>query len=62
MIHIELLKESDKGKTVIYSPFDFSKPDKGIITGWDEKYIFVHFTNVNKPYPVNPEDLTFENN
>jgi hypothetical protein len=61
MIHIELLKESDKGKSVVYAPFDFSRPDRGIITGWDEKYIFVRFTNVDKPYPVNPEDLTFEN-
>ena len=61
MIHIELLRESDKGKSVTYSPFEFSIPDKGVITNWDEKFIYIKFENTVKSFPVNPEDLEYEN-
>jgi hypothetical protein len=53
MIPIESLKESDKGRKVIYRG-----DEEGVISSWNSWYIFVRFKGPGGA-ACNPEDLIF---
>lgn len=67
MIEISKLKPEDKGRAVVYrATLSSSKPEKGVITSWNENYIFVRYNN---PYATDeqrtgtatrPEYLSFQ--
>jgi len=62
MIEVSKLKESDKGRKVIYNPYpsaSFSDPDLGVIDTWNKEFIFVKYEQVGTAKATNPEDLTF---
>lgn len=57
MIQIHKLKESDKGRAVIYT--SRAGCERGIITSWNSTYIFVKFLGPQGNACL-PETLEFE--
>ena len=60
MISLADLKESDKGRSVIYRPA--GQPDKfevGRVTSWNTRYVFVRYGNGDS-MATNPRDLEWE--
>lgn len=51
------LKESDKGRKVIYS--SYKEKEEGIITSWNKSFIFVCFDNSGRGQACRPTDLIF---
>ena len=66
-IDIKQLKESDKGKWVIYLPGEWADKEKGKIKSWNSSFIFVVYNCDNdwdnyKNYTAaatKPNDLNF---
>lgn len=59
MIKIKDLRETDKGRTMVYVN-GIGDIEKGHLISWDQKSIFVDFkTSRGKGTPLNPEDLLF---
>jgi len=48
MINLSDLTEEDIGKEVLYSATPGSKPESGIISGYNSMFIFVAFSNTPK--------------
>ncbi len=59
MIEIATLKPEDVGRLVVYRTAPEFKPEQGRITSFNEKYIFVDYTNVGRGNATRPEDLNF---
>ena len=62
MINIQELKETDKGRIVIYKVgrMDQKKIEKGTITSWNDHYIFVDYYQTGRGTATRPENLTFD--
>ncbi len=58
MIKINELKESDKGRNVIYHR-EYCEQEVGQLSSWNEKYIFVRFKGPNGE-SCEPTDVSFE--
>jgi len=63
MIDLASLREEDKGRNVIYKPFegcDNSLREEGHITSWNEIYIFVDYGHsCGRGIATSPNDLEF---
>ena len=61
MIDIDRLTETDKGRGVIYTRAlgDGSRRERGVLSSWNEKYIFARFTKGETAAACNPSDLDF---
>lgn len=67
MIQISDLHECDKGRSVTYISSGRDTIEHGVITSWNDKFIFVRYNFVSKPKPIirtgqtseaaSPEDL-----
>jgi hypothetical protein len=58
MIEISKLTEEDKGREVAFdSPG--SKREFGIISSWNERFIFVKYNGLQQSQATRPEDLRF---
>jgi len=71
MIELGELKESDKGRLVIYRSMGSDKVERGIISSWNERFVFVKYENYPESYPeffnptagaTNPDDLEWYSN
>jgi len=58
MIEISKLTEADKGRLVNYHR-EFCKPETGVLSSWNDKYVFVRFKGPNGE-SCQPEDVSFE--
>lgn len=61
MIDIKKLKETDKGRKVIYIPQSRSivKPEEGVISSWNKNYVFVKYGSDTTSKATSPENLKF---
>jgi hypothetical protein len=59
MIEITKLTPEDVGRLVIYRTAPTFEPQEGRITSFNDKYIFVDYTNVGRGNATRPEDLEF---
>ena len=59
MIDISELRESDKGRGVIYVPAH-GNYQRGIISSWNEQHIFVRYTTGCTAAATNPDQLHWE--
>ena len=61
MIDPTELTESDKGRQVIYEVPEGTarRVEFGVISSWNDKYIFVRYTHGDTAAATNPEDLDF---
>ena len=66
MIMLSELKESDKGRLVVYRSVGGDKVERGKISSWNEQFIFVNYEHYPEAYPdffnptaasTKPEDL-----
>jgi hypothetical protein len=62
MIDIKELKDTDKGRIVVYKHNQLlnGKVEKGTITSWNDHYIFVDYYKTGKGTATRPENLTFD--
>jgi len=61
MIDLQLLTEDDVGAKVVYRSFH-GKAEDGIISRWNDVYVFVRYDGVDSPgISTSPDDLTFLN-
>jgi hypothetical protein len=61
MINIEELRESDKGRIVVYkSGHGLAPPEKGTITSWNDKFIFVDYYGNGGSTATKPINLTWD--
>jgi len=58
MINIKELKDSDKGRNIIYNR-QYCKEEIGKLSSWNEYYVFVRFKGPNGE-SCEPEDVSFE--
>ena len=62
-IKISELKESDINRGVVYDPgFPGGKLEEGRITSWNDRFIFVDYSNSGRGKATNPESLEFVTN
>jgi hypothetical protein len=59
MINIKELKEEHKNRLVVYESYKGAKLEQGRITSWNEKFIFVDYTNVGRGNATPPEKLNW---
>lgn len=59
MIDISKLTPKDVNRLVVYTPFSGAKVEQGRITSWNDKFVFVDYTNVGRGNATRPEDLHF---
>ncbi len=59
MIDIARLRPPDVGRGVIYTP-SAGKPERGVLSSWNDKYIFARFTSGSTAAACDPADLTWE--
>jgi hypothetical protein len=59
MIKIKSLIESDKDRTVMYIPSNNQKKAVGVITSWNDTFIFVCYDDTGRGQATRPDDLTF---
>lgn len=65
MIKIKNLRESDgvrgtdRGKSVIYRKHDSDRVEEGIITSWNDEYVFVRYGRDKLSKATRPEDLSW---
>jgi len=59
MIEIEKLTDNDKGRMVIYKKGLPHGNEEGVITSWNNTYIFVCYGNDKGSKATRPEDLCF---
>lgn len=57
MIEISKLTEADKGRKVNYHR-EFSEPEFGVLSSWNDSYIFVRFKGPNGE-ACEPADVSF---
>jgi len=63
MINIEDLTSEDIGRTVIYTQQSSDTIEEGVISHWNEKFIFVIYRDTdNAKIATSPHLLTFKNN
>ena len=43
MIELSEMKESDKGRLVVYRSRGGDKVERGIVSSWNDKFIFVNY-------------------
>lgn len=61
MIDLQTLKESDVGRIVVYKAGHAShKPEKGVITSWNESFIFVDYYGTGRGTATKPVNLTWD--
>lgn len=58
MIDISKLTEADKGRGVVYRAASGDKGEDGVISSWNERYIFVRYS-ISGVAATLPEDLEF---
>jgi hypothetical protein len=58
MINLKDIKRGDIGKKVEYKP-DAGRAQRGIITSYNDIYIFVDYYNTGRGQATPPEKLTF---
>jgi hypothetical protein len=58
MIDLNSLTESDLGRGVVYTPRTGPRED-GVITSWNDKYIFVRYDGDRVSKATNPGNLDF---
>ena len=59
MINIQALTEKDLKRKVIYEAFKGAKKEEGLITSYNENYIFVDYQNVGRGQATPPSKLKF---
>ena len=59
MIYIGNLTEEDVGKKVIYQNVEMEPKEEGIITSWNDHYIFVRYGSDVGSKATYPRDLQF---
>lgn len=59
MININELTENDKGRGVVYEPYPGGKLEDGVITSWNDRYIFVSYNYTGRGIATPPEKLEF---
>jgi len=61
MIDITELTDDDHGKWVIYTPPDrHSMPEPGVISSWNEDFIFVLYLTGDTAAATRPHDLEWD--
>lgn len=58
MIEISKLNEKDVNRLVVYMSFN-DRIEQGRVTSWNDKFIFVDYTNVGRGVATDPKDLHF---
>jgi hypothetical protein len=58
MIEISKLSEKDKGREVVFNSHG-SKTEFGIISSWNERFIFVKYNGRQQGQATRPKDLRF---
>jgi len=58
MIEIKDLTHHDLGRGVVYRQ-GFSHAEDGVITSWNEAYIFVRYGALGRVMATRPDDLDF---
>ena len=59
---LEELKKSDVGRKVVYTPFvdcDPSLKEEGVITSWNDTFIFVRYGDEVHSKATTPSDIEF---
>ncbi len=59
MIEIESLVDADKGRLVTYHP-GHGGTEAGVISSWNDKFIFVRYTSGSTAAATDPTDLTWQ--
>jgi hypothetical protein len=59
MIDISKLTEEDKGREVVFFEPWGSRREFGIISSWNERFIFVKYNGSWQSKATSPEDLRF---
>ena len=57
-MNIKDLTESDKGRKVLFSTYH-GDIEMGVLSSWNERYIFTRFTSGSTAAACNPEQLEF---
>ena len=66
MIDLKSLTEDDLGRTVLYTPSAVSFPhhmifqERGVVTSWNETYIFVRYGANQHSNATSPRDLEWD--
>ena len=58
-MEISKLTEADKGRGVIFSTHHGTK-ERGILSSWNDHYVFARFTSGSTAAACDPEQLVFE--
>jgi hypothetical protein len=58
MIEILKLTEKDKGREVVFD-FNGTKREFGIISSWNERFVFVKYNGIQQSQATMPKDLRF---
>ena len=58
MILLSTLSEADLGRLVVYTPHT-GPTERGIITSWNEEFIFVRYGTNPQGNPTSPHDLVW---
>ena len=56
---IENLIDADRGRKVLHKSWDGLDYDEGVITGWNDSYVFVRFGNSTRPQACGRDQLEF---
>ena len=59
MLYIGDLTEKDKGRMVIYLESFSKRKEEGVITSWNDSYIFVRYINDVGSKATRPNDLSW---
>lgn len=60
MIDITQLTEFDKGRGVVYRSMGGDKIEDGVISSWNDKFVFVVYSGSRQSAATRPEDLEWE--
>jgi hypothetical protein len=58
MIDLKSLTDSDRGRAVVFTP-RVGPHEDGVITSWNDKYIFVRYDGDKTSKATNPSNLDF---
>ena len=58
MIDVRSLQESDRGRTVVYTPRVGPRED-GTISSWNDRLVFVRYRGSETAKATDPHDLDF---
>lgn len=59
MINISDLKPEDVGRKVVYQSYPDGPTEEGLITSWNDTFIFVDYTNVGRGNATPPNKLNW---